>query len=604
MTSYAKAKSATKQVEVRSPRLNGTVLETMDKIAAIVGATLGPGGAAVLIERQEFGLAPIVSKDGVTVFQSLGFDDPVAHAVMEAARDAAVKTVTEAGDGTTTATVLAAALVRYAQQYHDAHPETPPQRIAERLRELCEDLLVPRIHDTARKVDMATAEGQKVLHAVASISANGDTKLADAVLECFEQVGDQGTVTISERSGPPGYAVEKIEGYPIGVGYEDSCTRFVSIFLNEPENNRVFLRKPYFILYNGMVADCQSVLPLLDRLQMAWDNRPGPATHDPTQPFLTDPNVVLVANGFSEQTLATLAANWRHPASINVLPLVTPRSILQNGEAHFLEDLAAITGGEVLDPLQKNFDAATIPNQGDMPDIGQVDGFEMLRFRSTVFGHADDDLIVDRAEILEGMASSSLGELDARVIRERLAALTGGIAKLWVIGGSQGELRERRDRADDAVRAVQGALRHGVLPGGGWMLMQLSALIEKTFGPESLEFQVLGRALHEPTVMLLGNTGLGEQETGDILSRLARDTEVWDAARRQWCDAYAGGILDSVPAVREAIRNSISIAGLLGTLGGVVVFKRDVELERREAQSTNDYMRDTGMNDFVNERAS
>jgi chaperonin GroEL len=601
VTSYAKVKSASKTVHVRSPSLDELVLKTLDRIARIVGATLGPGGAAVLIERQEFGLAPMVSKDGVTVFQSLGFDDAPAHAIMESARDAAVKTVSEAGDGTTTATVLAWALVKYAQQYHRDHPEFPPQRIVERLRDVFEEKLLPRIERLARRIDYTKDADKRLVRDVACISANGDQKLADAVMECFDLVGDQGTVTISERSGPPGYLVEKIEGYPVPVGYEDSCAKFMQVFMNDPQNSRAFLGKPYFILYNGVCTDVQALYGLLDRMQGAWMNRPGAKDsagndiHDPSQAFLDSPNIVLVANGFSEQVLGTLALNFREANTINVLPLVTPRSALQNGEAHFLDDVSAITGSEVLDPLQRNFDRARIPGEEDS-DIGQVQEFEMLRFRSTIIGYADEDLITDRAEVLEGMVRSAISELDSRMLRERLACLTGGIAKLWVIGGSQGELRERKDRADDAVRAVQGAIKHGVLPGGGWTLVNLSHFLYEHFEAETPERDVLAKALLEPVEMLLTNTGMTKEDaraTYEQMVKLGNRTRLWNAATRKWVSPYTGGVLDSTPAVREAIRNSISIASLLGTLGGLVVFKRDQELERRDAQDTNRWLHDT-----------
>jgi chaperonin GroEL len=323
-------------------------------------------------------------------------------------------------------------------------------------------------------------------------------------------------------------------------------------------------------------------------------NRPGTDEHDASQPSIDSPNIVLVANGFSEQVLGTLALNFREPNTINVVPLVTPRTILQNGEAHFLDDMAAITGSEVLDPLQRNFDSARIPGEDDS-DIGQVKEFEMLRFRSTVVGYADEDLIIDRAEILQGMIESAISELDARLLRERLACLTGGIAKLWVVGGSQGELRERKDRADDAVRAVQGAIKSGVLPGGGWTLISLSSFLVQEFGENTPEGDVLGKALLAPVKMLLSNAGVGPDESAHIIKTIGETLglrRVWNVASREWVDAYRGGILDSTPAVREAIRNSISIASLLGTLGGVVCFKRDLELDRAEAVSTNSYLRD------------
>lgn len=607
MTTYNKVKSASKIIVTRSQALEEKVLKTLSVIKDIVGATLGPGGAPVLLERQEFGLSPLVTKDGVTVVQALGFDDPIAHAILESTRDAALKTAAEAGDGTTTATVLAWAIVLYAQRFRTAHPEVPVQRIAERLRDVFEDKLLPALEKLSKEVDYSTDAGKKLVRAVATISANGDEKLADAVMECFDLVGDQGTVAISEKSGRPSYQVEKIEGFPVPVGYEDSTARFMNAFMNDPQNGRVFMRRPYFLLFNGVVTDVQAVFSVLDRLQGAYLNRPGRDGHDETKPFIESPNIVLVAHGFSEQVLGTLAINFNNPEAIRTLPLVTPRSALQNGETHFLDDLAAVTGATVFDlTQQKGFDSAVIPGEGDALDcdVGSSEEFEMLRWRSTVIGKFDSDAVADRARVLEGMVASASGELDARMIRDRLAALTGGIAKLWVVGGSQGELRERKDRADDAVRAVQGATRSGVLPGGGWALMRLATLLQEQFEPSTPEFEVLSFALQEPVRQLLNNTGMSDDDATTVMLKLSKGTkaDVWDAAKFEWVNAYRGGILDSTPAVREAIRSSISIATLHGTLGGLVVYGRDHELDRREAEKTNEWVRNTNTENEANIR--
>jgi chaperonin GroEL len=622
---YTKAKSAAKVVNLRGPELDAKVLATMKTIADAVGATLGPGGAPVLIERGEYGMPNMVTKDGVTVMRSLGFSDPTAHSIMESARDAAVRTVGEAGDGTTTATVLAYALVRHAQQFHEKNPRVAPQRIVQDLQAAFDEKVEPLIRKLSKRVDFGSKRGKKLLRAVATISANGDVKLADAVMDAFEQVGDQGNVSIIESSGPWGYKVERIEGFPIPVGYEDSCGRFMTEFINDGENHRVFMKDPMFLLYNGTLIDVQNLLPLLEKLQNAWNNRPSLESHDPNLASISTPNVVLVANGFSEAVLASLSLIWKTAHNINVLPVMTPRSAIQNGEVHFLDDLASITGATVLNPLTRPFDSVTeefkefgrvrvvvrddvgalLDDRGN--EVTRPGEFEMHRFRSTVVGRNDEEEVLDRAETLEGMVESAISELDARLLRERLAALTGGIAKLTVVGSSAGELRERKDRADDAVRAVQGAIKHGVLPGGGWTLLKVAqALAADPECPKTVR-HVLVPALYEPVTKLLANIGMPEDERVETIATIeaglgTKMRATYNAAKGEFVDAFKDGLLDSTPAVREAIRNSISIASLLGTLGGVVVFDRDVELERRESMATSDFTRNSNVNE-ANERA-
>lgn len=613
---WTKVKSVAKQVILPGDPLDQKVLKTMKTISDAVGATLGPGGRPVLIERQEYGMPGMVTKDGVTVFRALGFSDPVAHSIMESARDAAVRTVSEAGDGTTTATVLAYSFVRYAQEYLKANPSSSPQRLVQDIQEAFDTTVEPLIRKLAIKVDFESKRGQRILRDVATVSANGDRKLASAVMEAFNLVGDNGTVTIVEASGPSAYKVERIHGFPIPIGYEESCQKFMTAFINDGAANRVYLKNPQFVLFNGTCTDVQSIVGLLEKLQYCWLNRPGVPTHDPHQPYITSPNVIIVSNGFSESVLGTLALNMPNEATINVVPLVIPRTAIMNGEVHFLEDLSAITGASVLNPLSRPLDSFELKDLGRVEVV--VDGvsgpgeFEMFRFRSTVIGRNDEDEIAERAETVEAMVQSAPSEYDARLMKERLACLTGGIAKLTVVGSSNGELRERKDRADDAVQAVRGAIRHGALPGGGWALLRVAHEMDCGFHKESVE-KVMVPALKEPVRKLLENTGIHVPEQIDtfiagLITRIdkvdgkSREALVYDLADGyKEVVALKAGLLDSVPAVLEAIRNSISISSLLGTLGCIIVFERDLEHERAEAAANEDFVRNANVNP-ANER--
>lgn len=586
---YQKIKSVAKSIQTKGPALEKTILKTMKVISDIVGGTLGPGGRQVLIERQEFALGPMVTKDGVTCFRALGFDDPAAHCVMEAARDAAVRTASEAGDGTTTATILAESIVRHTKEFCAGNPRISPQKVVRRLERAFKEVIEPLIRKLAYKADLSTPEGRDLLKNVAKISANGDTELSDAVMECFDLVGDDGNVTIAEVNGPSHYEVEKIDGYPISMGYESSCGKFYCKYINDQQAQRCILEKPVFLLYHGKVTEFQSLLKVLDLVHQEWQANGGPH------------NVVLVATGFSEQVMSLLAFNFPEGNSLNVFPLLVPQFPFPNGQLYFLQDLAAITGATLLDPLNETLEHA-LPD-----DLGfGVASFEVTRFRSNVVSHSprpqeQEDCILLRVDELKAQLDRAESQLEHMFLEERIGKLTGGIARLKVIGASNGELKEKRDRAEDAVCGVRGAIKHGALPGGGWTLLRTMA--ELRLQNDLIVSEVLIPALYEPVITLFRNAGIFEDECMTILEPIlnnmnqGKELLVYDILESKHVSPLAGGILDSTPAVLEAIRNSISIATLLGTLGGTICFRRDLTLERSEAQATTAWERDANTNE-------
>lgn len=596
---YKKVHSAYKVVMPKGPELTAKILSTMKIISDVVGSTLGPAGQPVLIERREHDIPPTVTKDGVTVFKSIGFRDPVAQCVAETGRDAAVRTVTEAGDGTTTATVLAEAIIRLSQEYCAQNPKAKPQLVARRLEQLFLDVIEPTLRKASIKASLDKRAGRKLLHAVAKLSANGDGPLADAVLQCFDICGDAGNVTITEQSGPSHYEVEKVEGYPIRIGYDDCAGIFAPKFVNDPGRQLCAMNNPVFLLYNGSISNPMELLIALERvgerfvaaLNGQGDGRPTPNA------------IVVVAAGFSEVVLASFAASWDMANAVKVFPLVVPRSIIANYQAEFLGDLAAITGATVFDPLNRPLDTATFEDFGP-----GVDGFEAGRFRSTILGTAAargtdwENALLDRVSVVQQQVEGAGSQLDRIMLEERLAKLTGGIARLKVIGSSNGELKEKRDRAEDAVCAVRGAIKQGCLPGGGWGLIRAAIAVMAAAGDDPVVREILVPALGDPVDRLLHNCGKTEEEVDTITKAIwdaaVNGTSRWvyDAMNDVYGDAKKLGVLDSAPAVIEAIRNSISMAGTLGTMGGVVVFARDEALETTEARDVQAWQRDAGTN--------
>lgn len=602
---YNKVKSAIKQVIPRGKALSDKILDTMKTVSTVVGGTLGPGGHPVLIERQEHGLPPIVTKDGVTVFRAIGFSDAASQAIMEAARDASIRTASEAGDGTTTATVLSEAFVRNTYNFCSENKNVSPQVVVQTIQNMLSDLFLPEIEKTSIFGDLSTEDGRRRLKSVATISANGDTDLADAVIRCFDICGDEGNISLVESSGKNTYEVEKIEGYPIPMGYEESLQRFYPNFINRVDLQQIHLEKPIGIFYFGRINDIQTLMPLLEKIQ---DGMAGG--------YLKTPNVVVFATGFSESVLGNLMTNWVNTGSINVLPMLVPNnSPLHNAQRNFLDDIAAVFAGTVFDSVTNTLDNAEFQHLGNLADLQEGDGtlvwgpmgvkmMEIGRYRSTVLGIADEDVLLHRAGEVAGQAKQTESQLESSIIRERLAKLTGGIAKLKIVGSSNGDTKERRDRAEDAVCAVRGAIKHGCVPGGGWMLARLAQLLtqSKLEGiQQEIAIKIVYPSLLTPIQLLYSNSGHTAEESAKILHGLtanARDNHIitYNVLDRTWEQADQAGLLDSTPAVVESLKNAISIATLLGTLGGAIVFPRDGELERSESKSVEEWKRDTNMN--------
>lgn len=595
-----KSKSVEKIVLASGPALEKAVSETLSLIAKIVGGTLGPGGRPVLIERQEYNLPPKITKDGVTVFQSLGFMDSVSHCLMESMRDTAVRTANEAGDGTTTATILAHAFRQRIAQFCKDHPEESPQSVVRSLKRLHTEVLQPALDKMA--ITCSLDADDLTCFNVAKISANGDEKLAEAVLTAYDICGDEGNVNIVEVSGPYGYQVEKIEGYPIlNSGFEHSCSRFYPVFVNDAAKQRVIMDKPAFVLYFGSVSDLQTIRPVLMNLYHAWKVTKTLRTH----------NVVLMAQGFSDSVLGSLAEEWADSASINVFPYVLPRSPFLNGQKNMMDDIAAVVGAKVFDqvtnPLDENTDITAgignVPQQDSdsawLP-VG-ITHFECKRYDATILGRVNDPngqkALIDRVEEVQASGEFAESELEKQYQRERAAKLSGGIARLKVLGSSNGEMKERADRADDAVCAVKGALQHGALPGGCRALIDLSRRGTLGAHDERIWVEIIAPALLTPFRVLLENTGYRQDEIeeliGKMLVKCATDDSPtsYDVLAHKFVDAKATGLLDSFPAVSVALRTSLSIASELGTLGGIIVHPRDKEFDRKDAVDAADFNR-------------
>jgi chaperonin GroEL len=567
--SYRKTKTAPKQYLHDAKQIKALVLETMNDISQLVGKTLGPGGKIICLESDHVGIPDRLSKDGISVFLSMANQNSYKHTLIEIARDCSLRTANEAGDGTTTTAVLANELIKNIFDFCEKNPKESPQKIVRRIKKVMEESLLPYIAKRSIKV---TEESKNLLLNVATISANGEHALAKAVLQCFEEVGfgEASHVTIRELPGPSGYHVDRIEGYPMPIGLEESVGKYFSSFINDQGNQRCYLENPKFILFDGAIQDMISLIPLFNALEMKIQQDPSQAKEFK--------NIVLVANGFSEAIVSDLAYNFELKTSLRVAMLKSPMAQFMNAQSHWLTDLAAFTGAKVFGMKNQISEAC-------VEDLGSgMESFEATRFRSTLSGNPDPVNIEYRADELKKQLKRAESKAEAGWLEERIAKITSGIAKLTIVGSSPSDIKERADRAEDAVCAIRSSITHGVLPGGGRIIIDMALNIAEELEEGDPAREVLYPSLIAVFNRLLDNAGYHEAEAMTVLSRLVESpNEVYDIENQVFGVPEELGIFDATKAVSEALRNSVEIAGVLGTLGGIVCHPRDAEFERKEA---------------------
>lgn len=567
--SYRKAKTAPKVYLSDSKRIKDIVLETMDDISKLVGGTLGPGGKVMLLESDHQDISDRISKDGISVFLSMAHRNPYKHSIIEVARSCSLRTATEAGDGTTTTAVLANELIKNIFDFSEKNPKESPQKTIRRIKTVMEENLLPYIKERSIKVN---EESKQLLLNVATVSANGEKELAKAVLQCFEEVGygEASHVTIRELPGPSGYQVERIEGYPMPVGLEESSGKYFSSFINDQANQRCYLENPKFILFDGTLQDLLSLSNLFNAIELTIQENPSMAKELK--------NIILIAHGFSETVINTLSFNFEQTGTLRIVPLRSPMAQFMNAQTHWMTDLAAFTGAKVFG-LKNQVTDATISDLGT-----GMDNFEATRFRSTLGGSPDPVNIEFRAEDLRKQLKRAESKAESGWLEERIAKITSGIAKLTIVGSSPADIKERADRAEDAVCSIRSSITHGVLPGGCRIILDMALKMLEGYEDGDAAKEVLFPSLLSVFHRLLDNAGYHEEEYRSVLGRLMENPDqVYDVENQAFGSATDLGLFDATKAVSEALRNSVEIAGVLGTLGGIVVHPRDEVFERKEA---------------------
>ena len=542
------AKSKAKSILSNKVQLNKVVTETLDMMATIVGTTLGPGGRACLLERD--GMAPICSKDGCTVVKALGLADAEANTIIEAAKEISINTAKEAGDGTTTAIILANAIVKSGQKFLIDNPKYNPQRLARELRECYDMVIVPYLAKAAIPVTTDTE-----LRNVARISANGDEQVAQVVVDAIMAAGDDGTILLEEGQGRD-TTVDTVDGYIITTGLKEHG-QIGPIFINDRAHQQVKLDNGHVFLYDGSLND----LKVPGLIQEAIAGVDG--SYDGTP-------IVIMAHEFADPVMDRFAKSMK--GGVMIIPVKTPRSGVPNGASMFLHDMAAYSGAKV-------HDAGSVHELTE-DHLGKFDSIKVNMYETFLSCTPAPEDLEKRIEELKAIEEAAFSEFDKSFLRASIAKLTGGVSTIWVGGASDLEVREKKARVEDAVEAVRSAQAEGVIPGGAVVSMKLSNIISSMGHKQS--WSILAEALQIPFETLMLNCGEDPSELrGQCDTSLSQDLPkiVFDANEHSFVEPFEAGIIEPAKVCRVSIGNALSIASLFITLGGIVCSPRDSSME-------------------------
>lgn len=535
------------------------VQKALNDMAVIVGSTLGPGGRPVLLERNN--LAPMATKDGVTVAKSIGTSDAAMSVVIETAKEICLRTAKEAGDGTTTAIILANALVQNASNFLEANPKCNPQRMINELNHLYDNIIVPFLKTHAKKV-----ETRAELISVATISANGDHNIATAAVDAIMAAGEDGQVLI-EEADDIAIRVETVEGCIATTGLKDLGAMGLA-FINDRANQQAKMDEGLIVLFDGSMND----LKVASAIQQAVEGT-----------NLYGKPILVFAHSFSDVVLSKFAQTTK--GGYTVIPVKTPMGGVANSRAMFLYDMAAYTGATVLDP--GTLDASI--EEGLDQAFGQFNTAKVNIYETFITATPDSDALEARIAELKSIAEIAPNDRERMFAKAAISKLTGGVSTIWVGGGSELEAREKKARVEDAVEAVRSAIAEGIIPGGcGAHLVLADILLHH---PDRLpSWSIMEESLMQPFKLLLSNCGEDFNDIWNalapyILNKDAPPTHIFDANTHKIVQPEAVGIIEPAKVCRVSIGNALSVASILSTLGGLVVSPRDAQLEQQLALS-------------------
>jgi chaperonin GroEL len=507
----------------------------VDQLAEAVKVTLGPRGRNVVIDKK-FG-APTVTKDGVTVAKEIELTDPLENMGAQMVKEVATRTSDNAGDGTTTATVLAQAIFREGLKNVTAGAN--PMAIKRGI-----DRAVQAVVDELKKISVPTT-GKKEIAQVGAISANNDAEIGNLIAEAFDKVGKDGVITVEEAKGLE-TNLETVEGMQFDRGYVSPY------FVTDPEKMEAVLEDAFILIHDKKVSSMKDLLPVLEKV--AQQGKP----------------LLIIAEDVEGEALATLVVN-KLRGTLKVCAVKAPG--FGDRRKAMLQDIAVLTNGQVIsEEVGFKLENAVVT------DLGRAKRIVIDKDNTTIIdGSGAEDKIQGRIKEIRVAIDSSTSDYDKEKLQERLAKLSGGVAVINVGAATEAEMKEKKARVEDALHATKAAAEEGIVPGGGVALIRAQRALKglKLDSDEQIGVDIIRRSIEEPIRMIVQNAG-GE---GSIVVEKVRaskdDAFGYNALTDTYENLVQAGVIDPTKVTRTALQNAASIAGLLLTTEALIVEKKE-----------------------------
>lgn len=527
------------------------VARGVDTLANAVKVTLGPRGRNVAFERK-FG-SPTITKDGVTVAKEIELADPVENAGAQMVREAASKTADVAGDGTTTATVLTQAIFREGNKYVTAGAN--PMELKRGIDKAVA-AVVEHIKKIARKVS-----DKKEIEQVATISGNSDPFIGEQIAKAMERVGRDGVITVEEAKGMES-ELTVVEGMQFDRGY------LSPYFVTNTEKMEAVLSDAHILIFDKKISSMKSLLPVLEQVAKSGSS------------------LLIIAEDVDGEALATLVVN-KLRGTLNAIAIKAPG--FGDRRKAMLEDIATITGGKLISE-----DIGLKLENVSLTDLGRAKKIVVTQDTTTIIeGLGTEDAIKSRILNIKAQMENTTSDYDKEKLQERLAKLSGGVAVIKVGAATETEMKEIKDRIEDALHATRAAIEEGIVAGGGVALLRAQEDVEKLKleGDEKLGLQIVYRTLEEPLRVIASNAGY---EGSVIINkvRLEKPEVGFDAKSGEFGNMINAGIIDPAKVVRTALQNAASIAGLLLTTEALIT---EIPEEKKESEQPQGHERMGGM---------
>ncbi|MFN3554508.1 MAG: chaperonin GroEL [Bacteroidales bacterium] len=498
----------------------------VDKLSNAVKVTLGPKGRNVIIDKK-FG-APAITKDGVTVAKEIELPDAIENMGAQMVKEVASKTADVAGDGTTTATVLAQAI--YNAGLKNVTAGANPMDLKRGI-----DKAVEKIIQNLREQSKEVGDSIEKIEQVATISANNDSSIGKLIAEAMSKVKKEGVITIEEAKGTE-TEVKVVEGMQFDRGY------ISPYFVTDTEKMETVFENPFILIHDKKISTMKDFLPILEKVVQ------------------TGKPLVIIAEDVDGEALATLVVN-RLRGSLKIAAVKAPG--FGDRRKAMLEDIAILTGGTVISEEQGYKLEAT-----DLSQLGSAEKITIDKDNTTIVsGKGSSDMIKARVNQIKAQIENTTSDYDREKLQERLAKLAGGVAVLYVGAASEVEMKEKKDRFDDALHATRAAVEEGIVPGGGIAYIRaLEALngFEGENADETTGIAIIRRALEEPLRMIVANAGI---EGSIVVQKVKEGKEDFgfNARTETYENLYESGVIDPTKVTRVALENASSIAGMLLT---------------------------------------